>query len=200
MTVTGARAALRMTAIAAVVPALVLVELSTRSGVSWRLVTFTYQVNLLAAVFYLWSLMSQQADARAGIRGAVVVYVVAAGVVWNLFLTDVSMGYTAANVLLHVVVPVVAVAEWLLIGAGQRPMCWWQPLVWLAYPAAYIGFALLVLTMAGRRIPYYFLDPAAVGGAGVALSVGLLAGMFVCLGYALMALGRRPVTVAREVV
>ncbi|PRC61994.1 hypothetical protein C6A85_05475, partial [Mycobacterium sp. ITM-2017-0098] len=40
---------------------------------------------------------------RASARGAVVLYVTMAGVVWNLFLTEHSMGYTPANLLLHVV-------------------------------------------------------------------------------------------------
>ena len=88
-----------MTIVFAVVLALVLVELSSRSGVIWRLVTFTYQANLLAAVYYAWTLVSPRADARTGLRGAVVLYVVVAGVIWNLFLTGRSMGYTSANVL-----------------------------------------------------------------------------------------------------
>lgn len=184
------RAALRVAIVAAVVLAVVLVEVSTRSGVLWRLITFTYQANLLAAGFYAWTLGSPRADARAGLRGAVVVYVLVAGVVWNLFLTDMSMGYTVANFLLHVVVPLLAVAEWLLVGSPQRRIRWWQPLVWLAYPAAYIGLALLVLNTGRRRVPYYFLDPHAVGSWGVVANVGLLATVFAGLGYGLMGLAR----------
>ena len=78
------RVLLRVLIVAAVVIALVAVETSTRSGVLWRLITFTYQANLLAAVYCAWSLFSPRADARAGLRGAVVLYVVVAGVVWNL--------------------------------------------------------------------------------------------------------------------
>ena len=111
--------------------------------------------------------MSPRADARVGLRGAVVLYVVIAGVIWNLFLTGHSMGYTAANVLLHVVVPVLALTDWLLIGRGRGRVRWWQPLAWLAYPAAYVVLALVVLNQAGRRAPYYFLDPGSVGAAAV---------------------------------
>jgi hypothetical protein len=46
------RIALRTTIVLAVVLALIVVELSSRSGVLWRLVTFTYQANVLAAVYY----------------------------------------------------------------------------------------------------------------------------------------------------
>jgi hypothetical protein len=184
------RIALRVALVIAVLGAVVTVELSSRSGVTWRLVTFTYQVNVLAAAFYVTTLVSARADARAGWRGAVVVYVVVAGLVWNLFLTDYSMGYTPANFLLHVAVPVLALAEWLLVGSAQHPVRWWQPLLWLAYPACYVVVALAVLNRAGRRAPYYFLDPDRVGAFAVGVNIGVLAAIFLGLGYALMALGR----------
>lgn len=184
------RTRLRIAIVAAVVAALVVVEYSTRSGVLWRLITFTYQVNLLAAVFYLWTVVSPRADARAGLRGAVVLYVVMAGVIWNLFLAQVSMGYTPANVLLHVVVPLFAVAEWLMAHGVQGTIRWWQPLTWLLYPAAYVVLALLVLSGAGLRVPYYFLDPAAVGPWVVLTNIGLLGAVFAGCGYVLMAIAR----------
>lgn len=181
-----------MTLVLAVLLALVSVELSSRSGVLWRLVTFTYQVNVLAAVYYAWTLVSPSADARTGLRGAVVLYVVVAGVIWNLFLTGRSMGYTSANVLLHVVVPVLAVADWVLIGRGDGAVRWWQPFAWLVYPAAYAALALAVLNQAGRRAPYYFLDPGSVGIGAVVVNTSVLALGFLGLGYLLLALARRP--------
>jgi hypothetical protein len=173
-----------------VVLALVLVETTSRSGVSWRLITFTYQANVLAAAYYAWTLCSPKADARSGLRGAVVLYVLVAGAVWNVFLTGHSMGYTPANLLLHVVVPALAAADWLVIGRGQNPVRWWQPIAWLSYPAAYGALAFLVLNNAGRRAPYYFLDPGSVGAATVLLNVGLLAAGFLGLGYLLAGLAR----------
>lgn len=184
------RVLLRIAIVAAVVGAVIAVEFTSRSGVLWRLITFTYQANLLAAAFYLWTLLSPRADARAGLRGAVVVYVVVAGLVWNLFLTGYSMGYTPANFLLHVVVPALAVVEWVLVGGRQGRVQWWQPLAWLAYPAIYVTFALLVLNYAGRRVPYYFLDPDRVGPIAVATNITALGAIFLGLGYLLMVTGR----------
>ncbi len=186
---------LRAAIVVVVLTALVLVETTSRSGVLWRLTTFTYQVNVLAAAFYIWALVSPKADARPGLRGAVVLYVVVAGLVWNLFLSGMSMGYTPANVLLHVVMPVLAIADWLAVGRNQDAVRWWQPLAWLAYPVAYLGLALLVLNEAGRRAPYYFLDPESVGGAAVAGNVALLALAFAGLGYLLTGLGRMAVAI-----
>ena len=189
------RVALRATIVLAVAIALVVVEVTSRSGVAWRLITFTYQANILAAAYYAWTLFSPRADARTGLRGAVVLYVVVAGVVWNLLLTGRSMGYTPANFLLHVVVPSLAVTDWLLVGHRVvGPVAsvgkWWHPLAWLAYPAAYLGVALVVLNRVGRRAPYYFLDPGSVGIAAVTVNVTVLAAGFVGLGYLLLAAAR----------
>jgi hypothetical protein len=186
------RVALRVALVLAVLCALVAVELSSRSGVLWRLVTFTYQANVLAAAYYAWTLVSPRADARTGLRGAVVLYVVVAGVIWNLFLTGRSMGYTSANVLLHVVVPLLAITDWVLIGRGVGAVRWWQPFAWLVYPAAYAALALAVLNQAGRRAPYYFLDPGSVGIGAVVANTSVLALGFLGLGYLLLALARRP--------
>lgn len=158
----------------------------------WRLSTFTYQANVLAAAFYGWTLGSPRADVRVGLRGAVVLYVVIAGVIWNLFLTGHSMGYTPANILLHVVVPVLALSEWLLLGRGQAQVRWWQPVAWLAYPAGYLILALAVLNNAGRRAPYYFLDPGTVGTITVATNICVVAACSLALGYILLALNRIP--------
>ncbi len=186
------RVLLRVLIVAAVLSALITVETTSRSGALWRLITFTYQANVLAAAYYSWSLLSARADHRAGVRGAVVLYVVVAGTIWNVLLTDYSMGYTPANILLHVVVPVLVVMDWLVVGRGQRSVRWWQPLVWLVYPAAYAVLALLVLNSAGRRAPYYFLDPASVGTTVVTANVGLLAAFILVVGYGISAVGRPP--------
>jgi hypothetical protein len=190
-----ARVLLRVAIIVAVLAALVFVETQSRSGVLWRFVTFTYQANLLAAAYYAWTLLKPQAERRAGLRGAVVLYVVVAGVIWNLFLTDMSAGYTPANFLLHVVVPVLAFADWLLVGQSQSQVRWWQPLAWLGYPAAYLGLAVVVLNNMGRRAPYYFLDAGRIGPDAVALNVLILAAGFVGLGYGLSLIGRAAVKI-----
>ena len=189
------RVALRAAIVLAVAFALLIVEVTSRSGVAWRLITFTYQANILAAAYYAWTLFSPRADARTGLRGAVVLYVVVAGVVWNLLLTGRSMGYTPANFLLHVVVPVLAITDWLLVGHrvvghGTSVGKWWHPIAWLAYPAAYLGVALVVLNRFGRRAPYYFLDPGSVGIAAVTVNVTVLAAGFVGMGYLLLAAAR----------
>jgi hypothetical protein len=188
------RVTLRVAIVLAVVLALVAVATSTRSGLLWRLSTFTYQANVLAAAYYLWTLAWPRADARVGIRGAVVLYVLIAGVIWNLFLTGDSMGYTPAN-MLHLVVPVLALTDWLLVRRDAAQVRWWQPVAWLAYPAAYLALALVVLNNVGRRAPYYFLDPGTVGTASVVVNICVLAGGALALGYTLLVINRAAATV-----
>lgn len=189
----NARVALRIGIVVAVAAALLVVGVTSERGLWWRLLTFTYQANLLAAGYYLWTLVRPRADARAGLHGAVVLYVVMAGLVWNLFLTGHSMGYTVANLLLHVVVPVLALFDWVLARRGgvrvAARLSWWQPVAWLVFPAAYLTLALLVLNNAGRRAPYFFLDPDSVGATAVTVNVAALAAGVLALGYALLAVG-----------
>ena len=69
MTPSGARPAalrvvLRVAIVAAVLAALIAVEISSRSGVTWRLITFTYQANVLAAAYYAWTRLASRR--RAG--------------------------------------------------------------------------------------------------------------------------------------
>jgi hypothetical protein len=85
-------------------------------------------------------------------------------------------------------------ADWLLIGRGMAPVRWWQPFAWLVYPAAYGVLALVVLNQAGRRPPYFFLDPASVGIAAVAANIGLLGLGILALGFALLASTRPRLT------
>jgi hypothetical protein len=53
-----------------------------------------------------------------------------------------------------------------------------------------VVLALVVLNHAGRRAPYYFLDPDSVGIAGVVLNICLLGAVFVALSYLILAVGR----------
>jgi hypothetical protein len=181
---------LRIAVIVSVLLALVLVHLTSRWGVGWRLITFTYQANLLAAGFSAWTLISARAGTRAGLRGAVVVYVVVAGIIWNLFLTEESMGYTPANILLHMLVPVLVIAEAVLTDDAQPRLRWWHPPIWLIYPAIYLVFALVILNHSGRRVPYYFLDADRIGTVGLTLNACLLAAMFLGVGYGVVLLKR----------
>ncbi len=75
-------------------------------------------------------------------------------------------------------------------GTGPAVLHWWHPLAWLAYPALYVVMVVVVLNEAGRRAPYFFLDPGSVGVATVILNVCVLGGCVLAVGYALLAVNR----------
>ncbi len=186
---------LRVAIVATILLAFVLVAATSRSGLWWRFSTFTYEVNLLAAGYFLWAVLRPAAARRLpGLRGAVVLYVVVAGVIWNVYLTEMSMGYTVQNILLHVVSPVLVTLDWLLIGRSQGRVTWWYPLAWLGYPLLYLLAILVYLNSERGRFLYYFLDVDQIGLAGLARNVVLLAMGFAALGYVVLGLGRLAVT------
>lgn len=189
---------LRIAIVATILLAFLVSATTSRSGLWWRFSTFTYEVNLFAAAYFIWALVRPAAAKRlAGLRGAVVVYVVVAGVIWNLYLTEMSMGYTVQNIMLHVVSPVLVGLDWLLIGRSQGRVTWWHPLAWLSYPLLYLIVILVYLNSERGRFLYYFLDVDQIGLAGLARNVALLAIGFAVLGYLVLGIGRLAVAARR---
>lgn len=189
---------LRTTIVVTILLAFLITAATSRSGLWWRFSTFTYEVNLLAAAYFLWALFAPAAARRMpGLRGAVVLYVVVAGVIWNLFLTEMSMGYTVQNIMLHVLSPILVGLDWLLIGRSQERLTWWHPLAWLAYPLLYLIAILVYLNSERGRFLYYFLDVDQLGVIGLARNVALLGIAFAALGYLVLGIGRLAVAARR---
>jgi len=182
---------LRVAIVATILLAFLITATTSRSGLWWRFSTFTYEVNLLAAAYFLWAVVRPAAAVRLpGLRGAVVLYVVVAGVIWNLYLTEMSMGYTVQNIMLHILSPILVGLDWLLIGRSQSRVTWWHPLAWLSYPLLYLVAILVYLNSERGRFLYYFLDVDQIGLAGLARNVVLLAIGFAALGYVVLGIGR----------
>lgn len=155
---------------------------------------FTIQSSLAYGAFAGWSAARAQrgdALASAGVKGAVTLYVVITGLVYHLVLTNSASGFAVATVdrglpetigsqLLHTVVPLLAVLDWLLFDVRGR--CRWRyPVYWLAFPLGYLGFA-LVRGLVVDRYPYPFINVTDLGYAGVAVSAVVLALAFWLLG------------------
>lgn len=187
--------------VAVILLAFLITATTSNSGLWWRFSTFTYEVNLVAAGYFAWALVRPESAARRpGLRGAVTLYVVVAGVIWNLFLTDMSMGYSPQNILLHVISPILIGLDWLLIGRNQDAVRWWHPVAWLAYPLIYLVGTLIYLNLRPGRFLYFFLDLERLGVAGLAQNIALLAIGFAALGYLLLGIGRLAVTARRRAI
>jgi hypothetical protein len=160
---------------------------------------FTIQANLIAVAALLWA-----AAARGGpnprldfFRGAATTYMTVTFVVFALLLadTDVDTAIVWVDRVLHRVIPIVLMADWLIDPPAVRidlRRAWW----WLSYPLAWVVYTMIRGAVVGTY-PYPFLDPAN-GGYGVVLvySVAILVGMLLFI-YAIVSIGntmtaRRP--------
>lgn len=123
---------------------------------------FTVLSNVFAGVVALLGVFS---PVSAQIRGAAVLYMTTTGIVYAILLRGVDVQTPAyANWVLHVIVPVLVVVEWLL--APERTSRAW---IWLSFPLAYLVYTLVRGPIVGWY-PYPFLDPRTHGYAEVALT------------------------------
>ena len=179
---------------------------------------FTVLSNLFAA-FLLLAMATVWRDVHSRrvdlLRGAAVVYLVVTFVVVILFLSgeDLQVAVPWVDVIVHKLVPLYLVADWLLASGDSAVQHWrpalregyehladwpvdppWalltgrQPMVWLVFPLVWV-VATLVRGAIDGWYPYPFLDPAHGGYASVAVSVvGIFVG-FLAIGAATMAVG-----------
>ena len=166
--------------------------LLTRLG---RLVSyFTIQSNLLVAVTAVQLARDPLRDGRwwRPVRAAALVGITVTGLVHFMLLRpllDLHGASWAADKLLHMVVPVLAVVGWLL--AGPRPRAPWRDaLTALAWPVAWLAWTLVVGAVTGWY-PYPFLDVGAEGAGSVAVTCVGVTVLFLALAGVLSWLDRR---------
>jgi hypothetical protein len=118
------------------------------------------------------------------VRGGAVVYMAVTGIVYSLLLrgADVDTALVWVNVVVHYLMPVVMVADWLIDPPLER-LSYRQGLLWLSFPLLWTIYTLIRGAIVGWY-PYPFLDPANGGYASVTLySLAILVVMFaVCAG------------------
>ena len=155
---------------------------------SFRLINyfsyFTNISNIFAVVVLAVGALQDPASRRWElVRGAATFCTTVTGVIYALFLTDVSVGVTDPwiNNVIHRVVPVFMLLDWWL--ASRAPVDPRAALRWLLIPIAYLAYTLIRGPLAGDWYPYPFLDPTRDGGylrvalfsAAVAVALALLA-------------------------
>jgi hypothetical protein len=148
---------------------------------------FTIQSNVFIAVALAVTLVSAAKRQREGVgasvfRGASTVYIATTGIVYNTLLVHASLdqSFTVqwSNDVLHRVLPVYAVLDWLLFSDRARLLLrhvW----LFLVYPAVWL-VVVLVRGATDGWVPYPFLDPGQGYGVvalyclGVAVFIGLM--------------------------
>ena len=144
---------------------------------------FTVQSSLIGIVVLVWAFRRRNSAPTRRLdlfRGAAAAYLVFTFFVAILFLSDVDEGLRLpwVEVMLHKVLPVIIVIDWIL-DPPRTGLRYTDALRWLAYPVVWLALT-LVRGAADGWYPYSFLDPASGGYGTVAVSVvaiviGLLA-------------------------
>ncbi len=162
---------------------------------------FTIDSNLVAATLFLAGSAATRLSSNDRwqlLRGAAVLYMAVTGIVFTLLLsgTDVDTAIPWVNTVLHELMPLVVVADW-LVEPPHRLLRVREGMVWLSFPLVWIGYTLIRGALTGRY-PYPFLDPVNGGYASVAaycvaiaVFMALLSVVVVWLGNS-VGRGRRP--------
>ncbi|MEU8232036.1 Pr6Pr family membrane protein [Actinoplanes sp. NPDC048967] len=188
---------MRLIAVAAVIAGVVLTAAGPAT-VTGLLPFFTIQSNVAYGVFAAWAAFRGR-DTPAALKGAVTLYVAITGLVYHLVLTNPASGFAVdpvhrdlpeaiGNQLLHTVVPLLAVLDWLVFDERGR-FRWRHALYWLAFPLGYLAFA-LIRGLVVDKYPYPFIDVNELGYDGVSISSAGFAVAFWILGLLFVAIDR----------
>ena len=115
---------------------------------------------------------------------------------------DPLANWRVGSILFHVVLPIMYIADWFLF--YERGKCkWYYPIASAAFPLAYAVFLLiqaiilkfdtsiLIPTTTTPLIyPYFFVNLDTLGVSGVLMWVGILAAVFVAVGYLFLGLDK----------
>ncbi|MFD3443232.1 Pr6Pr family membrane protein [Microbacteriaceae bacterium 4G12] len=157
---------------------------------------FTLQSNLLMAAVWIWVGMAGLSGRRVPriadyVRASTTTYVALVGLVYATLLAPLGVAGGVpvpwANVVLHVVIPIAAVLDWIFV--ADRDVLDWRVLpVVLSYPVVWLAVVIIRGATDGW-VPYPFLDPDRGYGA-VAVTVIAITVVTVMAGAAVFALSR----------
>ncbi len=123
------------------------------------------------------------------LRGAAVIYMVITGAVFVLLLSGSKPSVPWANAVVHYVMPIVIVLDW-LIDPPRARIVWHRTWRWLIFPVVYFSYTLIRGAIVGWY-PYPFLNVSSKGyGRVLADGVGILIAM-IAVGAATRRAGNR---------
>lgn len=153
---------------------------------------FTIQSNVLGVlVLLIGGLRDPHSHRWEVLRGASALYLLITGVIYAVLLANIDVMLTDRwiNDIMHRVMPIVMVADWVLIPARRR-LTLTPRLVglWLIYPLIY-GIYTLVRGPIVDWYPYPFIDPRQQGYVSLAIGLIVLTAVFTLLAVAIAAVG-----------
>jgi hypothetical protein len=144
---------------------------------------FTIDSNLIATGVLIAGAATRERAATPAldlIRGGAVVYMSITGIVFTLLLsnTDVDTAIPWVNSVVHELMPLVMLADWLITPPAAR-LRLRQGMLWLSFPLVWIVYTLIRGAIV-NTYPYPFLDPVHGGYASVTVyCVAILIAMLV---------------------
>jgi len=145
---------------------------------------FTIQSNVFLALTLLVTAAFDLRRARHPsrldlVRALATTYIVIVGLVYALLLAPLGAAGGVpvpwANVVLHVVTPILAAIDWLIV-ADRRALPWRRLPTVLAYPLVWLT-VVLIRGASDGWVPYPFLDPANGYGAVAVVCLGICIAM-----------------------
>ena len=131
---------------------------------------FTIQSNLIGVAVLTWVALRptwrEGSVERDLLRGAPVLYLGVTGVVFALLLSGQPLVTVPfANTVLHELMPLVVVVDWLADPPGRLGTFTEAAGWWMIYPVAWLAYTMIRGAIVGWY-PYPFLDPGVMGGYG----------------------------------
>jgi len=182
---------------------------------------YTVLSNLLCLVYFAVDLPLSGRNARGlpdarertttlpRVKGAVVMAITVTFLVFNIALAPTYIVdpdydfYTLSNLVLHYLAPIAVVVDWLVFDR-KGLLRWFDPLIWLVIPAAFLLYTVLHAPFIGpifepehSRYPCPFLDADELG-AQVAVNAALVGVCFAAVGYAVLGVDRLGARLSRR--
>jgi hypothetical protein len=158
---------------------------------------FTNLSNLFAAIILIlgaiYLIKRREPTVKDDIiRGTSVACMALVGMVFSVLLRDVDLGHLLpwVNILLHYIMPIVIVIDW-LYQPPKNKLKLGQIVYWLIFPLLYLAYSIIRGAILGFYA-YPFFNPAKSGGyGGVALYCIAIAATFFFFSWLLIAVGNK---------
>ncbi|MBF6128677.1 Pr6Pr family membrane protein [Nocardia brasiliensis] len=155
---------------------------------------FTIQSNVLGVlVLLIGGLVDPQSHRWQVVRGATTLCLLITGVIYAVLLANIDVMLTDRwiNDVMHRVLPIVLVADWVLVPARARVALSPRLIaLWLVYPLIYGAYTLIRGPLVDWY-PYPFIDPRGQGYISLTIGLIVLTGVFTLLAVAIAAVGGR---------
>ncbi len=148
---------------------------------------FTITTNLLVAAVFAAVAANRTMLRSDWVVAGAMLSILLVGAIYAVLLhglTELSGGSAVANVLLHMVTPVLVPLFWMLF-TRKGALTWGHPFLWAAYPLSYLVYALARGAATGKYA-YPFINVIMLGWKQTALNVVGITAVFMLCAFAVV--------------